>query len=91
VLIRLHNISSLLITIEENFRVLIGSKIRIWYIESEFREDSIRDWREAGEKGENREGKFIRDSDSLREREWTQDKSTELLSAAESWFGGIVR
>jgi len=60
-------------------------------LRSEFREDSIRDWREAGDKEENREGEFIRYSDSLRVREWTQDKSAELLSAAGAWFGGIVR
>jgi len=28
-----------------------------------------------------RKRELIRDSDSLREREWTQDKSVELLSA----------
>jgi len=32
-------------------------------LRSEFREKSIRDWRETGEKGENIEGEFIRDSD----------------------------
>jgi hypothetical protein len=54
-------------------------KLEIGILRSEFREGTIRNWREAGEKGENREGEFIRDSDSLREREWTQDKSVVIF------------
>lgn len=68
-----------------------NQKLETGILWSEFKEDSIRDWREAGEKGENGEGELIRDSDSFKERECTQDKSVELFSAVKLWLGRLVK
>ena len=40
-------------------------KLESGILKREVREDSNRDWWKADEKGENREGEFIRDMDSL--------------------------
>jgi hypothetical protein len=55
-------------------------EIGIGIARSEDREDSIRFWREEGEDGENNEGELKRDSDSLRDRVCTQEKSFWVLS-----------
>jgi len=54
----------------------------------ECKEDSIEDWREEGEKGEDNEGELIRVSDNLSDKVWIQEKSSALQ--ANEWYWSEV-
>ena len=57
----------------------------------EIRDDSIKDWREEEEKGEDKEGELIRVSDNFRDKICTQERSLELLSIVLSWLETLFK